>query len=439
MNFSEKAKQVLEMNWRDGYTIPSSTLYPFQWNWDAGFHALGWMYINPERALQEIKSMFKGQWENGMLPHIVFHQENENYFPGPAEWKTHTSPYHVKNIPTSGISQLPVFGFFLERLDQIATQIGYDIKDFIVEIAPKIIQFHNYLYTNRDPLKEGLPFVLHNWESTDNAPIWDDIWDRMQVEKARDVSLLRKDLKNVDASMRPTNEHYKRYIYLIDLLVDQKYDATTLLGNYPFLVQENLFLSLLIRSNEGLIKLGNKYSIDVEQVNKWQAISKKSFANKFWDDDNGIYYPFDLNSNALIKKDIIGGLIPLFAGIPTKEQAQKMVDKIERAFVLNEDWFLCPSYSANSADFDPKKYWRGPIWPNVNWLLYQGLKRYGFDDLANKIKSQTIQLIEEVGFFEYFDPRPLRDSKLEDKGLGGHNFSWTSAIYLDYLYNTSTF
>ena len=427
------------MNWRDGYTIPSSTLYPFQWNWDAGFHALGWMYVNPERAIQEIRSMFKGQWANGMLPHIVFHQENENYFPGPIEWKTDVSPHHVKNIATSGISQLPVFGFFLERIDQIATQIEFDIKDFVIEMIPKIMQFHNYLYSNRGPLKEGLPFVLHNWESTDNAPIWDDIWDRMQVDQARDVSLLRKDLKNVDASMRPTNDHYKRYIYLIDLLVAHKYDAKSLNDNYPFKVQENLFLSLLIRSNEGLINLGRKYQINIEQVCNWQEVSKKSFANKFWDEENSIFYPFDLNSNSLIKKDIIGGLIPLFAGIPTMEQAQKMVHKIEADFVLNENWFLCPSYSAKSMDFDAKKYWRGPIWPNVNWLLYHGLKRYGFNELADKIKTQTIELIEKVGFFEYFDPRPFQDSKLEEKGLGGHHFSWTSAIYLDYLYNTSIF
>ena len=427
------------MNWRDGYTIPSSTLYPFQWNWDAGFHALGWMYVKPERAIQEIKSMFKGQWINGMLPHIVFHKENENYFPGPEEWKTHLSKNKVESIATSGISQLPVFGFFIERLDQIADEIGYDIKDFILEILPKIIHFHEYLYTNRDPLEEGLPFVLHNWESTDNAPIWDEIWNNMNVEDARDVSLLRKDLKNVDPSMRPTHEHYKRYIYLIDLLAKNNYEEQKLIRQYPFLVQESLFLSLLIRSNEGLINLGRKYDINIEMVYQWQAKSKMSFSDKLWDEENSIYYAFDLNSSALIKKDIIGGLIPLFAGIPTPEQAKKMADKIESTFILNENWFLCPSYSPNSLDFDPKKYWRGPIWPNVNWLLYHGLKRYGFMELANKIKLQTMQLIEEVGFFEYFDPRPIKDSKMEEKGLGGHNFSWTSAIYLDYLYNTSIF
>lgn len=436
MNTSEKAKHVLEENWRNGYTIPSSTLYPFQWNWDAGFHALGWMYIDVEKAIQEVNHIFSGQWKNGMLPHIVFHKEDENYFPGPSEWDIHQSTNSPKNIKTSGITQLPVFGFFLERMDQIAEKKGQDISAFIKLILPKVFHFHQYLYQNRDPLNEGLPFVIHNWESTDNAPIWDEVWDTINVDKAREVAHLRKDLKNVDSSMRPTHEHYKRYIYLIDLLKEKSYDESSLMNNYPFLIQENFFISLLIRSNEGLIKLAEKYGFNYPELKVWQKKSITSFGEKFWDKEEGMFYPYDLNKKALIKKDIIGGIISLFAGIPDKEQANALVNKIEKSFIPNETWFLCPSYSASAEDFDPKKYWRGPLWPNVNWLLYHGLKRYGFDSIAEKIKEQTIYLIEHVGMYEYFDPRPLEESSLEQKGLGGLNFSWTASIYLDFKNNS---
>ena len=436
MNTPNQAKEVLEGNWRDGYTIPSSTLYPFQWNWDAGFHALGWMYLDVNKAIQEVNALFTGQWKNGMLPHIVFHKEDENYFPGPAEWEVNKSPNSPANIKTSGITQLPVFGFFLERMDQVAETKGIDITSFIKDIFPKVLHFHQYLYDHRDPMKEGLPFVLHNWESTDNSPIWDEIWDTMNVENAREVGHLRKDLKKVDSSMRPTNEHYKRYIYLIDLLKSKNYNESDLINQYPFLVQENFFISLLIRSNEGLIKLANKYGFDDSTIIEWQEKSKQSYINKFWDELNEMFYPFDLNKNKLIKKDIVGGLISLFAGIPTKEQANKLVKKIENEFIKDGEWFMCPSYSAKSEDFDPKKYWRGPLWPNVNWLLYHGLKKYGFDQLANKIKDQTIYLIEQVGMYEYFDPRPNSVIPLGQKGLGGLNFSWTAAIYLDFKNNS---
>ncbi len=437
MDKIEQAKAVLRENWRNGYTVPCGSLYPFQWNWDAGFHALGWMYVDPNRAIEEIRSMFKGQWENGMLPHVVFHESNENYFPGPDVWNITKSDNAPKHINTTGITQLPVFGFMLERLLQIAKDIHFDIDNFVYEIYPKIIQAHRYLYENRDPLKEGLPCLFHNWESTDNAPIWDAIWERMDLSNAREVADLRKDNKKIDGSMRPTDLDYKRYIHLIDLLNDKSFNEKEITKDYPFLVQENMFISFLIRSNESLLKIADLYGFDKKELMHWQALSVKNFNEKFWCNDSKMYYPFDLNSKELIKKDIIGGMMALFAGIPSQEQAQSLANKLELEFVQDENWFLCPSYSSKAKDFDSKRYWRGPLWPNVNWLLYHGFKRYGFDLLANKIKDQTIYLIEQYGMYEYFDPMPEATGSIQQqhKGLGGENFSWTAAIYLDFNMN----
>ena len=35
------AIEILNDNWRDGFTIPCEGLYPFQWKWDSGFIAIG--------------------------------------------------------------------------------------------------------------------------------------------------------------------------------------------------------------------------------------------------------------------------------------------------------------------------------------------------------------------------------------------------------------
>ncbi len=432
-----KAKSVLQKNWRNGYTVPCSSLYPFQWNWDAGFHAIGWMYVDHKKAIEEVRSIFKGQWKNGMLPHVVFHEMNDQYFPGPSVWKIDKSSASPEGVNTTGITQLPVFGFVLERMLQIAKDQNINIDDFVKELFPKILNVHRYLYQKRDPHSEGLPCLFHNWESTDNAPIWDAVWERMDLSEARDVAAFRKDNKKVDASMRPTDLDYKRYVHLIDLLNKNDFNEDAILKSYPFLIQENMFLSFLIRSNESLIKIGEKYNLDITELVHWQTLSKSSFSTKFWDNDSKMFYPFDLNTSELIKKDIIGGMMALFAGIPTKDQAKSMVEKLEHKFVKNKDWFLCPSYSSEAIDFDEKRYWRGPLWPNVNWLMYHGLKRYGFNQLADRIKEQTIYLIEKYGMYEYFNPLPEdQNTKLENnKGLGGEDFSWTAAIYLDFKYN----
>ena len=67
-------------------TLPS--LYPHQWHWDSGFIAIGYAHYNEDRAMQEIRSLFGHQWENGMVPQIAFDPETlGNYFPEPDFWQ----------------------------------------------------------------------------------------------------------------------------------------------------------------------------------------------------------------------------------------------------------------------------------------------------------------------------------------------------------------
>ena len=52
MNFKNKAETIIRNNSRGDFTIPCSTLYPFQWNWDSAFCALGIFTYDKERALK---------------------------------------------------------------------------------------------------------------------------------------------------------------------------------------------------------------------------------------------------------------------------------------------------------------------------------------------------------------------------------------------------
>lgn len=78
-----RAIEVLQRNDRGGYSVPTDGLYPFQWNWDAGFAVMGYACFDEARAWQEFRKLFEGQWADGMVPHIVFHRDDPRYFPGP--------------------------------------------------------------------------------------------------------------------------------------------------------------------------------------------------------------------------------------------------------------------------------------------------------------------------------------------------------------------
>lgn len=426
---------ILNNNWRDGYTIPSARLYPFQWNWDAGFIALALSYFNEDRAMEEIDSMFKSQWENGMLPHIAFHKQNENYFPGPDVWKTDQLERSSKFVSSTGITQPPVFGFILYRMHQ-KMHSNSQWHSFLMNIFPKVVAFHRYLYNHRDPHQEGLVYIQHNWESgTDNSPLWDHIFDTMDVSNARDVAHLRKDNKLVDESERPTNENYKRYIHLIDLFVACGYDDATIARTSPFLVQDVLFNSMLVKSNFGLIELGKFLKLDVSEIEAWNKKSIQAINDKFWDETSGFYYAFDLRSNKRIPIKVSSGFMPLFAGVCTSSQAKSLVKQLTDSFRENDDWYWCASCAYNEPSFNPLKYWRGPVWINVNWMLYHGLSQYGFKEIANRVKKDSMELVEEFGSFEYFDPRPKGEAQ-EKRGIGADLFSWSAALYLDFFYNS---
>jgi hypothetical protein len=102
------AQAILRANDRGGYTVPTAGLYPYQWNWDSAFCALGWMTFDEPRAWREFDRLLEGQWADGMVPHIVFHRWNHDYFPGPDIWRTR----HVGDHPTgsAGHRRAPLLG-----------------------------------------------------------------------------------------------------------------------------------------------------------------------------------------------------------------------------------------------------------------------------------------------------------------------------------------
>ena len=126
----------------------------------------------------------------------------------------------------------------------------------------------------------------------------------------------------------------------------------------------------------------------------------------------------------------IGGLTALYAGIPEQVKAKKLNQYLSN--LHEKGYYICPSFDVESPLFDSKRYWRGPIWPQMNWMIYHGLKRYGFDDTANIVKSDLIELVSKLGYYEYFESKKSLAAQLTS-GYGGGDFSWTAACTLDLL------
>ena len=428
-----RAQKVLDGNFQQGgFTIPSKGLYPFQWKWDSGFIAIGLAHYNMERAQQEIATLLEAQWGNGFIPHIVFHNDSDSYFPGPDFHKSHLHPLASKKYRSTGMTQPPVIGFVLEKMLRISKNSA-SVLGFVKQHIDKVYENHRYFYKNRDIHNEGLVYIYHNWESgTDNSPIWDEIWETMD---SPEYTFERRDTTHVDPSQRPSKREYDHYLHIIEIAKAHHYDDQKIAELSPFLVQDPLFNSMLIKSNESLITLYRMIGGNEEKVKYLEEHQEKSitrFNEKLFDEELNAYVYFDLRNNKHIRHITSSSFTPLYAGIPSKDRAEKIVQVLLERFG-GDDQYLCASFDPTSTLYNPKKYWRGPIWINLNWILYYGLKRYGFVEIAETVRNGSIELITSSGFKEYFDARK-EIQEPSGRGYGGDNFSWSAALIIDLLH-----
>ena len=138
------------------------------------------------------------------------------------------------------------------------------------------------------------------------------------------------------------------------------------------------------------------------------------------------------------------GLLPIWSGLADDAQAAHV-----KKHLLSEK-FWAPAGVATVARDDPKfkkDMWRGPVWININCLLIQGLRRRGWTNEADDLRTRTLELIEtwyhKTGTFsEFYDPdNETPPAELARKG--GEvaatptpvipDFNGTAALYADLL------
>ena len=98
-----------------------------------------------------------------------------------------------------------------------------------------------------------------------------------------------------------------------------------------------------------------------------------------WCDSAGLY--LDEFPSGLSTRVAASNFLPLVAGVPSPDQARRMVETLRDPSRFWGEWVL-PTIPRDDPAFADQQYWRGAIWPPMNYLVLHGLRRYGFHDLA---------------------------------------------------------
>jgi hypothetical protein len=234
-----------------------------------------------------------------------------------------------------------------------------------------LVNLHRYWYEQRDPAELGLP-AIHFAEE----------------------SLIPEFLKNV-------------------------YHST------PFKVQDPAFLGLLCRANECLIELGEALGKDLTELLQWQELTIFGLNEDLWDAQLGVYRMMDLDSGKSLRAQWLSNYIPLWAGVPDQEQAEKMCRSLVKGFFRENYWVLptqIPTESTSETEANEV------VSPLLNRLIYAGLLRYGFKENANYLNKKALQMVGSYGFYPNY--KALMHP-YDNIGIGKGNAAGTAAIVLD--------
>ncbi len=135
----------------------------------------------------------------------------------------------------------------------------------------------------------------------------------------------------------------------------------------------------ILNNRDGFEKYNNEYEQIKELVNK-----------NLWNERDGFYFDRHWDGRFSTRK-AASNFYPLLARIPDEKRALRMLKHL-----LNpkEFWgdYIIPTISRDDPAFKDQQYWRGTVWPPTNYLVYQGLKAYGFDAVASEFAKKSSEL-----------------------------------------------
>ncbi len=145
-----------------------------------------------------------------------------------------------------------------------------------------------------------------------------------------------------------------------------------------------------------------------------------------WNDDAQFFTDFNFHHDKRSAQKTLAGVFPLFVHIATEEQAKVIASSLE-----NE--FLKPGGLVTTLVCSGEQ-WDAPNgWAPLQWVAIQGLRNYGYNELANKIKHRWIRT--NLAVYASHHKLVEKYNVDDDDKLGGggeyplqDGFGWTNGV-----------
>lgn len=345
--------------------MPNPTTYPWQWLWDSCFHAVVWTHLGDERGLLELRSALAAQDADGFVPHL-------RYGAGSG---VHAGLWGRQE--TSSITQPPMFGHAVA----VMHRAGIDVPGELLDRASRGLGF---LIDARRRSDAGLIEICHPWESgCDDSPRWDDLLDGPWSEAAW-------------------------YIAKGDLVgTIERSPSGAPLWNPACRVGSVGFTALVAWNALELATVTGDARLRASAGVLCEAVGAR------WDDHRCSWTDDGPTAARSGRVRTLDALLPLLV-TPRPEAFAQLVDP---------GAFGAPcgprGVHLDEPTFEPRRYWRGPAWPQLTYLLWLATS----NDLAPSVRSSLVRSMVtgsvRSGFAEYWEPE-------SGAPLGAVPQSWTA-------------
>lgn len=162
------------------------------------------------------------------------------------------------------------------------------------------------------------------------------------------------------------------------------------------------------------------------------AQSRADAINKYcWDKKHGFYTDYNFHHNTSTQRLSLAGVFPLYAGIASAKQAASVATVIEKQF-------LKPGGLVTTL-VDNSQQWDSPNgWAPLHYIAIEGLRRYGYHELATKIKKRWIETNMKIYRSQHRFVEKYNVVNSDKLGTGGEyplqdGFGWTNGVFVTLL------
>ncbi|EOU1702139.1 MGH1-like glycoside hydrolase domain-containing protein [Clostridium perfringens] len=408
---------TLTTNWRsaagaikhDGI-VPSLSYKWFvgMWAWDSWKQAVATANFDGELAKNNIRALFDYQikgddsvrpYDKGTIIDAIFYNKDEQRGGEGGNWNERNSK--------PPLAAWAVWNVYKETND----------IEFLKEMYPKLVDYHNWWYTNRDHDKNGIAEyggMVHPANNSEDEIILAAAWE-----------------SGMDNATRFDKEGFGSDDAGVHVFENKDNNGNTV--GYS-INQESVDLNSYLYAEKGFLKSMADILGKIEDSQKYEIEAKnvgEYIRNNMFDKETGFFYDLQINEDGSEKKLLVNrgkgteGWMPLWAKVATQDEGELVKENIMDPSKFNT-YMPLPTASKDNPKFNPNKYWRGPVWMDQALYGIESLQNYGFKDEAKTLTKKLFDNAEGL-----IGDGPIRENYNPETGQGLHtkNFSWSASAY----------